>query len=244
MITIDSYDTTLPSMQKTWKEEFRHFLIKYYEPSLVNAENVFKAINNVDSFIKKHSSIGTNLLQIKDVDTIKQLRSSMLTHRPFAMGPTISANDFKVIVLDRYIEFLSKKEVPASLPEAPNLQPEEEIQKATEGFVSEVKFFRSKRNRAIRNQCAERDHYTCQVCGFNFEKFYGERGKGFIEIHHTKPISSYDVEHEVKLEELVALCSNCHSMVHYGGKLLDISKLKENIRADMRYIFQKDTNET
>ena len=111
----------------------------------------------------------------------------------------------------------------------PNSTMLESDPKTTEGFLSEVKFFRSNRNRAIRNQCAERDHYTCQVCGFNFEKVYGERGKGFIEIHHTKPVSSYDGEHEVRLEELVALCSNCHSMIHYGGKLLSVEELKKRL---------------
>lgn len=214
-------------MQKTWKEEFHQFLIKYYEPSLVNAENVFKAVGNVDSFIKTHTTIGTKLLLTKDVDAVRDLRSLMLSHRSFAMGPTISANDFKVIVLDRYIEFLNNKDVPYTSI----TQPDEEIQKVTEGVVSEVKYFRSKRNRAIRNLCAERDHYTCQVCGFNFESVYGERGKGFIEIHHTKPVSSYDGEHEVRLEDIVALCSNCHSMIHYGGKLMSVDELKEVIKS-------------
>lgn len=114
-------------------------------------------------------------------------------------------------------------------PPASNSKMLESDSKTTEGFLSEVKFFRSKRNRAIRDQCAERDHYTCQVCKLNFEDYYGERGKGFIEIHHTKPVSSYEGEHEVRIEELVALCSNCHSMIHYGGKLLSVDELRERI---------------
>ena len=116
-------------------------------------------------------------------------------------------------------------------PTIPNSADSDQI--TTEGFLSEVKFFRSKRNRAIRNQCAERDHYTCQACGFNFEKVYGKRGKGFIEIHHIKPLSSYDGEHEVKLEELIALCSNCHSMVHNGGELVKVEELRENLKNNM-----------
>ena len=68
-------------------------------------------------------------------------------------------------------------------------------------------------------------------------KVYGDRGSGFIEIHHLKPISSYESEHEIKLDELIALCSNCHSMVHYGGELLDIEELKR------RYQFNKANRE-
>lgn len=239
-MTIGTYDITQPSMRKAWKVEFEQFLIEYYRPSVVNADKVFKAVPNVDNFIKGHTSLNTKMFLVKDIETIQQLRKQMLSHQASAFGPVISANDYKVIVLERYIEFLQSRSDDSSCQETESLshppkptatskQSEEEMQTATEGLVSEVRYFRNKRNRAIRNQCAERDHYTCQVCGFNFEKVYGERGKGFIEIHHKNPLSSYDGEHEVKLEELVALCSNCHSMVHYGGRLLDVDDLRKSI---------------
>lgn len=228
MMTTEQYNTSLPSMRKAWKVEFNQFLIEYYKPSIINAENVFKAVGKADSFIKKHTSLDTKLLLIKDIEVIKQLRTSMLSHQSFAMGPTISANDYKVIVLDRYIDFLQKKIKSTSVSGSRSLSPKDDsIQNATEGYIEEIKYFRSKRNRAIRDQCAVRDHYTCQVCGFNFEKVYGERGKGFIEIHHKKPLASYDGEHEVLLEDLIGLCSNCHSMIHNGKELLNIDNLKE-----------------
>lgn len=218
MITIDKYDITQPSMRKAWKAEFHDFLVDYYRPSLIKAEDVFKAIGNVDNFIKKQN-LGAKMLLIKDVEVVQNVKRALQSHRSFALGGTVSANDSRVIVLERYSEFLTIKSNQISLEAQSN-------EEATEGLIKEVKYFRSARNRAIRNQCAERDNYTCQVCGFNFEKVYGERGKGFIEIHHTKPISSYDGEHEVLLEDLVALCSNCHSMIHYGGSLLGVEELK------------------
>lgn len=30
----------------------------------------------------------------------------------------------------------------------------------------------------------------CEVCGFDFHDAYGERGKGFIECHHVRPLES------------------------------------------------------
>jgi 5-methylcytosine-specific restriction protein A len=96
--------------------------------------------------------------------------------------------------------------------------------------MKEIVFFRKQRNRTIRNQCAERDNYTCQVCGFNFEEVYGDRGKCFIEVHHLKTLASYDEEHDVKLNELISLCSNCHSMIHIGGKLITPKELTEIIK--------------
>lgn len=83
-----------------------------------------------------------------------------------------------------------------------------------EGRLMEDKVLRRVRNRTARQKCLENSNFTCSVCGFNFYKVYGEIGKDFIEVHHTKPLSSYNEEHEVLQSELVALCSNCHSMVH------------------------------
>jgi len=179
MITIEEYDTTQPSMRKAWKAEFHNFLKEYYRPSLVNAETVYKAIANIDNFIKNHYH-SSPILQIKDVQNVIELRNILLSHRSFAMGKTISANDYKVIVLDRYIDFLSSPDrcatnnpdIKQKTDTQRNHITEDEIQKACEGMMKEVAYFRRKRNRTIRNQCAKRDNNTCQVCGFNFEKAY------------------------------------------------------------------------
>lgn len=56
---------------------------------------------------------------------------------------------------------------------------------------------------------------TCQVCGFNFESFYGSRGIGYAEVHHVIPLSVTGVERETDPEkDLIVLCSNCHRMIH------------------------------
>ena len=225
-MTLIDYDITQASKRREWKIAFRDFLIEYYKPSVVNADKVMNAVVNVDRFIQQHTCLNTKLLLIKKFDLIISLRKEMLSHQSFAMGTTISANDYKIIVLERYVEYLKKMDIPPIKETPANNQTDEETQSVTEGLVREITYFRSKRNRLIRNQCAERDQYTCQVCGFNFENKYGERGKDFIEIHHLKPISSYDGEHEIKLEDLVALCSNCHSMIHYEGQLLNVEELK------------------
>ena len=36
------------------------------------------------------------------------------------------------------------------------------------------------------------------MCGFNFEKAYGDYAKGFIHIHHIVPVSEFDDEIEGK----------------------------------------------
>ncbi|RZK55370.1 MAG: HNH endonuclease [Pedobacter sp.] len=55
---------------------------------------------------------------------------------------------------------------------------------------------------------------ACELCGFDFEKTYGEVGKGFIECHHKSPLYTLAVDTITKLEDLILVCSNCHRMEH------------------------------
>lgn len=69
----------------------------------------------------------------------------------------------------------------------------------------------------------------CEVCGFDFEKKYGEIGKEFIEAHHIKPVSEMTEGQETKIEDLVMLCSNCHKMIHRKRPWLSKEELKNLI---------------
>ena len=82
----------------------------------------------------------------------------------------------------------------------------------------------------IENRVAIKIHGTrCMVCDFDFEEVYGELGKDFIEVHHTKPLYTLEEEMDINPEEdLVCLCSNCHRMIHRKrDKILTIEELKE-----------------
>ena len=66
----------------------------------------------------------------------------------------------------------------------------------------------------------------CACCGFDFQTAYGDVGKGFIEAHHTKPISTLHEEGEtVHVEDLALVCSNCHRMLHRRRPWLDTDEL-------------------
>ena len=91
------------------------------------------------------------------------------------------------------------------------------------------------RNFAI-NYFSKNNKIYCNCCDFNFEDFYGDSiGKGFIEIHHTKPIFKYedeDLENTLTnaIKNLTPVCSNCHRMIHRNwNKPLEIQMLIENI---------------
>jgi hypothetical protein len=71
----------------------------------------------------------------------------------------------------------------------------------------------------------------CEACGFNFHTIYGDRGKEYIEGHHTIPISSLDEQGgETKVEDIALLCANCHKMIHRYKPWLTVEELKSSIR--------------
>ncbi len=75
----------------------------------------------------------------------------------------------------------------------------------------------------------------CVACGFDFEQVYDGSGAGYIEIHHKQPVHEYAVKGKkskmaVAVKKLVPLCSNCHRMIHRGGKIISIAELKRILK--------------
>lgn len=105
-----------------------------------------------------------------------------------------------------------------------------------EGSITYYYGKRYERNPENRKRAIEFHGSTCKVCGFNFEMQYGERGRGFIEIHHIKPLSAVKEEVEINPEaDLVPLCANCHRMIHRNkDDVLTVEELKNIIRADAK----------
>lgn len=70
----------------------------------------------------------------------------------------------------------------------------------------------------------------CEGCGFDFNETYGEHGRGFIECHHTKPISEMIDGEKTTLKDLSLVCSNCHRMIHRHRPWLTIEELRALIK--------------
>ena len=58
---------------------------------------------------------------------------------------------------------------------------------------------------------------------------YGEIARGYIHIHHTKPLADVANPKVPDLDDLVPLCPNCHAIVHLENPPLTINRLKELI---------------
>ncbi len=78
---------------------------------------------------------------------------------------------------------------------------------------------------AKQRKLSEKGSLCCEVCDFNFEKVYGDIGKNFIEAHYIKPVSQLTPNEKTEVEDIVLLCSNCHSMIHRKKPWLTVEQL-------------------
>lgn len=112
-----------------------------------------------------------------------------------------------------------------------NIETEVEVLDVKNGFEGRKKMYystRYERNANNRRLAIKYHGCKCMACGFDFEKVYGGIGKGFIEVHHIKPLYSKDEVVEIDPKtDLICLCPNCHRMVHrYKDKVLSLEELK------------------
>jgi hypothetical protein len=109
---------------------------------------------------------------------------------------------------------------PNRLPRISVFDEDEAVKEGARGHAQRTVYERSRRLRvAAIEYCTIRGKLQCEVCGFSFEKTYGDLGSGFIEIHHKKPIfclEGQSIEQTIAeaIRDVAALCANCHRMVH------------------------------
>lgn len=95
-----------------------------------------------------------------------------------------------------------------------------------EGARNAVTSTAIERNPFARQRCLAHYGSTCQVCGFDFEKHFGELGRGYIHVHHREELALRQGEHEVDpIKDLIPLCPNCHAMAHQRSPAIPIEEL-------------------
>ena len=219
------------NQQKELKKEFLHYLEQRIPEYRMPAAKFFTSFNtSLKNFAKKQGHTIKSILDIDDIQLLKGWQGVFGRNEHFVYNHR--HNETKAQEgLRYYIDFLQKKDnIIKTEAKSPRETDEENEIEYFEGRLTEVKVLSRQRNRAARQQCLEASGYTCYVCDFNFEKTYGDIGKNFLEVHHTKPLATYDDEHPIPQSELVALCSNCHSMVHRKREVLDVNELKKMLQ--------------
>jgi 5-methylcytosine-specific restriction protein A len=99
-----------------------------------------------------------------------------------------------------------------------------------EGIKKTVLVNSYERNPIARKKCIEHYGVQCVVCNCDFEKMYGDIGKGFIHVHHLTQLSDIGQGYEVDpVKDLRPVCPNCHAMLHKKNPPYTIDEIKLNI---------------
>lgn len=115
-------------------------------------------------------------------------------------------------------------------------QRQSEVKAAEEKFIAlegdkykaEVTF--RKRNRALIEAKKSNSDGNCEVCGFNFTKFYRGFSKYCLVAHHLNPIGNRETGSQTSIDDIALLCPNCHIAVHTEDPPMKLEKLKKRIK--------------
>ena len=94
------------------------------------------------------------------------------------------------------------------------------------------------RDRDIREVCLMRAGYQCEI-NSEHTSFTATNGRQYVESHHIIPLK-YQDQFNFNLDtvdNLIALCPNCHKAIHYGSRRTKEKLLKQihNIRPITEY---------
>lgn len=108
----------------------------------------------------------------------------------------------------------------------------EESENLFEGAKKTVIVNAYERSSKAKKHCKEYWGTTCYICEFDFEKVYGQIGKGFIHVHHLVPVSKIGESYQIDpINDMKPVCPNCHAMLHMKNPPLTIEELNEIINA-------------
>ncbi|MBC0854832.1 HNH endonuclease [Pantoea stewartii] len=84
-----------------------------------------------------------------------------------------------------------------------------------EGAAMRVVVNRYERDPKARSAALAYHGHQCKVCQIDLSTVYGDIAKGFIHVHHVKPLSEIKEKHSPDpINDLIPVCPNCHAMLH------------------------------
>jgi hypothetical protein len=77
------------------------------------------------------------------------------------------------------------------------------------------------RNPAVREVARIRSGARCEMPGCAYKPFKKANGKLYIEVHHVQSLAQQGLD---ILENVAAICPNCHAMAHYAANKAELEK--------------------
>lgn len=213
-------------VQRKSYQDFLSYLGLYIPAYRMPASKYYSQFNSaVKTYINNSNEFENidNILDIVDIDLLIRILRSIESRFAY-----VTRDDKKAEGLKYYIGYLKNRNEANLKIHQTKFDIQDVVEEYKEGSILDCHGTKYERNRKARQECLKYYGYTCRVCGFDFEKKYGEIGRNFIEIHHKTEVSSYEgVAHNVNpINDLIPVCSNCHSMLHRTKPSMTIDILK------------------
>ena len=202
------------------KDEYIKFLIQIIGVQ----ENTAKSYVSYLESVSKSLNIKINFSTVSSEANVTSIKNKLL-ETDFQQSYQKNC----VTALKKYLKFRNRVKIPNEIVNQ-NQYPDEIVNsdQYPEGGKKTIIVNYYERNTEARNRCIEINGLNCAVCNINFEEVYGVIGKGFIHVHHVKPLSEIDTNYNVNPEtDLVPVCPNCHAMLHRKEYVISIESLKE-----------------
>lgn len=213
-------------VQRKSYQDFLSYLGLYIPAYRMPASKYYSQFNSaVKTYINNSNEFENidNILDIVDIDLLIRILRSIESRFAY-----VTRDDKKAEGLKYYIGYLKNRNEANLKIHQTKFDIQDVVEEYKEGSILDCHGTKYERNRKARQECLKYYGYTCRVCGFDFEKKYGEIGRNFIEVHHKTEVSSYEgVVHNVNpINDLIPVCSNCHSMLHRTKPSMTIDILK------------------
>lgn len=103
-----------------------------------------------------------------------------------------------------------------------------------EGTLRRITVNAIERNGRARTACIQQQGTTCCICGFDFGKEFGPEAKGYIHVHHVRPLAEIEGPYEIDPQkDLRPVCPNCHAVLHLKGvhrAIEEVKSMRESAR--------------
>lgn len=171
------------------------------------------------------------VLPIKDLDAAQPLIDSFVELFPIfraAINVFLGEEDR----FEEYLKYLWDWQNPLQVQESvtpTKFFPDEVdlVQTFREGAVRQVSVNAYEREPKARQKCIDYYGSSCFICDFDFGRAFGQPGKGFIHVHHLRPLSEIAEEYEIDpIKDLRPVCPNCHAMIHRRSPPFSIEEIK------------------
>ena len=140
--------------------------------------------------------------------------------------------DWQNPLFEKYLKYVLDWQNPLQVQESVTTTrffPDEvdSVQTFREGAVRQVSVNAYEREPKARQKCIDYYGSSCYICDFDFGKTFGQPGKGFIHVHHLKPLSEIAEEYEIDpIKDLRPVCPNCHAMIHRRSPPFSLEEIK------------------